>query len=176
MAVGSRSTSVTSRRLGRTVARRAEVCRTFLCQNAAARGHVEDVAAQTGEQRQRDRDEQAEHVEASWQQRALNAKAALKNAGAEISLQRNTIALLLGQIRDLEHDLPEDGIQRLITENTTLKQNVRELTQQGQRLEERLVGARSNNRFLDKRVAEPEACLLDQGWKPSTTEADRILS
>jgi hypothetical protein len=39
-------------------------------------------------------------------------------------LQRNNIGQLLGKIRDLENDLPEDGVQRIVTENTTLKQQV----------------------------------------------------
>lgn len=77
-------------------------------------------------------------------------------------MQRNSIGQLLGRIRDLENDLPEDGIQRLITENTTLNQKVRQLTQHNQTLEERLAGARSNNRFLDKRIAELEAKLAEQ--------------
>ncbi|MEU3622793.1 hypothetical protein [Amycolatopsis coloradensis] len=75
-------------------------------------------------------------------------------------MQRNGIGQLLGKIRDLEQDLPEDGIQRIVTENTTLKQTARQLTQENRRLHERLQGARDNTRFLDKRVADLEAQLL----------------
>jgi outer membrane murein-binding lipoprotein Lpp len=75
-------------------------------------------------------------------------------------LQRTTIGQLLGRIRDLEQDLSEDGIQRLLTENTTLKQKTRQLSQDNQRLQERLQAARDNARFLDKRVADLEAQLL----------------
>lgn len=108
----------------------------------------------------------------SWRERALNAEDALTRATSEISLQRNTIGQLLGRIRDLEQDLPEDGIQRIVTENTTLKQKVRQLEQDNQRLRERLQGARDNTRFLDKRVADLEAQLLAEpglpGGPPST--------
>jgi predicted nucleic acid-binding Zn-ribbon protein len=77
-------------------------------------------------------------------------------------LQRDNIGQLLGKIRDLENDLPEDGVQRIVTANTTLKQQVRQLTQDKRRLEERLKGARDNNRFLDKRIADLEAELADR--------------
>lgn len=62
-------------------------------------------------------------------------------------------------MRDLEHDLPEDGVARTITENHALRAQVRQLTQDNRRLEERLAGARDTNRFLDKRIAELEAEL-----------------
>ena len=64
-------------------------------------------------------------------------------------MQRNTIGELLGKVRDLEADLPEDGVQRLITENTTLKRRVHELAQEVKRFQERLQAARDNNRFLE---------------------------
>jgi phage shock protein A len=83
-------------------------------------------------------------------------------AHTEIALQRNNIGQLLGKIRDLENDLPEDDVQRIVTENTALKQQVRQLTQDKRRLEERLKGARDNNRFLDKRIADLEAELADR--------------
>src|SRR5262249_48878169 len=95
--------------------------------------------------------------EASWRERALNAENALKVAHSEICQQRNATAELLGRIRDLEQDLPADGVQRVITENTTLKHQVRQLGQDNQRLEDRLRGARDNARFLDKRLADLEA-------------------
>lgn len=42
--------------------------------------------------------------------------------------QRTRIGELLGRIRDLEAEWTQDAIQRVITENTTLKQRVRQLT------------------------------------------------
>jgi chromosome segregation ATPase len=143
------------------VARRAGVSRTFLYQNTDARTLVTDAAAEASGQRVLDQAEQAAHAEAAWRERALNAEDALKHAHTEIALQRNNIAHLLGKIRDLENDLPEDGIQRVVTENTTLKQQARQLTADKRRLEERLTGARDNNRFLDKRIADLEAELAD---------------
>jgi hypothetical protein len=47
------------------------------------------------------------------------------------------------------------------TENTTLKQRVRQLTADNRTLEERLQAARSNLRFQDRRLADLEARLAD---------------
>jgi outer membrane murein-binding lipoprotein Lpp len=69
------------------------------------------------------------------------------------------MAILLGQIRDLEHDPSPEAAQRLATENTTLKQRVRQLSHDNKTLEERLEAARSNNRFADRRIAQLEAQL-----------------
>ena len=52
----------------------------------------------------------------SWRQRALNAEHELKRAHGEIYTQRNQIGELLGRIRDLEYDLPPDGVQRVLAE------------------------------------------------------------
>ncbi|TJZ93136.1 hypothetical protein [Actinacidiphila oryziradicis] len=49
------------------------------------------------------------------------------------------------------------AIQRIATENTTLKQRVRQLTTDNRTLDERLKAARSNLRFQDRRVADLEA-------------------
>jgi hypothetical protein len=144
------------------VARRADVSRTFLYQNTDARALITEAAAQASDQRAHDQTEHAASAEASWRERALNAEDALKQAHTEIALQRTNIARLLGKIRDLETDLPENGIQRLVTENTTLKQEIRQHTADKGRLEERLKGARDNNRFLDKRIADLEAQLTDR--------------
>lgn len=48
-----------------------------------------------------------------------------------------------------------------MTGSTALKHRVRELTADNRQLEEKLKAARSNNRFLDRRVADPEAALLE---------------
>ena len=48
------------------------------------------------------------------------------------------------------------------TENTTLKQRVRQLTHDNRTLEERLEAARSNNRFADRRIAQLEAQLTER--------------
>jgi hypothetical protein len=140
------------------VSRRAGVSRTFLYQNAEARalvaaataGHPKDAGARPG----------TRSDAGPWRERALNAESELSRAHSEIAAQRRQIGELLGRIRDLEHDLPEDGIARTIAENHTLRARVRQLTQDNHRLEERLVGARDNNRFLDKRVADLESRIL----------------
>jgi hypothetical protein len=51
------------------------------------------------------------------------------------------------------------AITRITTENTTLKQRVRQRTADNRTLEERLQAARSNNRFADRRIAQLEAEL-----------------
>ena len=98
-------------------------------------------------------------MEASWRERALNAEDALKAAHAEIIAQRTRIGELLGQIRDLESEWTQEAIQRITTENITLKQRVRQLTTDNRILDERLKAARSNMRFQDRRLADLEAQL-----------------
>jgi chromosome segregation ATPase len=143
------------------VARRADVSRTFLYQNTVARALLAAAARQAPALLAQDQEDRAVQTANAWKERALNAEDALKAAGAEIRTQRSSIGQLLGKIRDLELDLPEDAVQRLVTENTTLKHELRQATQDHQRLEERLQAARENNRFLDKRIAGLEAELAE---------------
>ena len=62
-------------------------------------------------------------------------------------VQRNRIGELLGRIRDLEAEWTQEGVERITTENTALKERVRQL----------LKAARSNLRFQDRRIADLEA-------------------
>jgi len=140
------------------IARQAGVSRTFLYANPGARALISDAISKTGTQHARGSDDQ----EPSWRERALNAEAALKTAQAEIAAQRRRMAILLGQIRDLEHDLAPEAAQRLATENTTLKQRLRQLTHDNKTLEDRLEAARSNNRFADRRIAQLEAQITER--------------
>jgi chromosome segregation ATPase len=142
------------------IAARAGVSRTFLYDNPTARDLVATAITRAGSQRQHHTTARDTQAEASWQQRALNAEQALKAAHAEIRTQRARIGELLGQLRDSEHEHNIGTITRLSTENTTLKQRIRDLTTAQRTLEERLQAARSNNRFLDKRLAALEAQLL----------------
>ncbi|MGY4958339.1 DUF6262 family protein [Streptomyces nigrescens] len=139
------------------LARTARVSRTFLYQNQQARALIEQT---TRANRPHPAvSNSGSRTQPAWRERALNAEEALAQTQREILTQRTRIAELLGKIRDLEHDLPEGSLQRIVTENTSLKQQVRQLTQDDQRLQERLASARQNNRFLDKRVADLEAQL-----------------
>ena len=149
------------------VSRRAGVSRTFLYQNAEARALVDAAAGEHA--KNADAQASAPAETGPWRERALNAESELKRANGEIATQRGRIAELLGRIRDLEHDLPEDGIQRTITENHALRAQVRQLTQDNRRLEERLAGARDNNRFLDKRIADLEAELASPRSRQEAT-------
>jgi chromosome segregation ATPase len=143
------------------VARRAEVSRTFLYQNAKANALVTEAITSNASRRQQAQAKQDTQAEVSWRERALNAEDALKTSHAEIRTQRNRIAVLMGQARDLQAQYGEDTAQRLATENTTLKQRVRQLIQDQRSLEEKLQAARSNNRFADRRIADLEAQLLE---------------
>jgi len=143
------------------VARRADVSRTFLYENPTARTTITTTrTAATADLEAADAQHHAA-TEASWRERALNAEAMLKTAHEEIIKQRNHIGDLMGQIRDLETEWADDSIQRITTENTTLKQRVRQVTQENHELNERLKAARSNVRFQDRRIADLEIQLLD---------------
>jgi hypothetical protein len=139
------------------VARRADVSRTFLYQNDKARALISAASDDSSRPSQAGR---ADPGAPGWRDRALNAEHELKRACDEITMQRTRIGELLGYIRDLQHDLPDDGVQRILTENQTLKAQLRQAAADQRRLEERLAGARDNNRFLDKRVAQLEAQLV----------------
>ncbi|MFJ9381092.1 DUF6262 family protein [Streptomyces sp. NPDC101455] len=143
------------------VARRADVSRTFLYDNAEARAVIASTMAQAGDRRTQLLADQDEEREAAWRERALNSEDALKTAHGEILAQRTRIGELLGQIRDLEAEWTKEAIQRITTENTTLKQRVRQLTTDNGTLDERLKAARSNLRFQDRRVADLEARISD---------------
>lgn len=142
------------------VAHAAGVSRTFLYANPDARALISEAISKDGRGKAPGPGTGGDQ-EPSWRERALNAEAALKTAETEIAAQRRRMAILLGQIRDLEHDLSPEAAQRLVTENTTLKQRVRELTHDNKTLAERLEAARSNNRFSDRRIAQLEAQLTE---------------
>lgn len=155
------------------VARRADVSRTFLHQNTEARDLVSKASSNAGSGHASERN--ADQAEAGWRQRALNAEHGLRRAHDEIVLQRTRIGGLLGQVRDLEADLPPDGVQRLLSENHTLKARTHQLEHEVRRLEERLAGARDNNRFLDKRVAHLEAELAN--WlRPPAAQSGSVTA
>lgn len=144
------------------VARRADVSRTFLYQNPDARALVAKAAARDVDQRSRGLADQADQQEAGWRERALNVEEALKAAHSEIGRQRARIGELMGQVRDLEAEWTQEAIQRVTTENATLKQRVRQITRDNRALEERLQAARANLRFQDRRIADLEAQLATQ--------------
>lgn len=141
------------------VARRANVSRTFLYDNPEVKAAVMSAIADTGARQSRALAEQEDQREATWRERALNAENALKIAYAEIGPQRGRIGELLGQVRDLQAEWTTDAIQKITSENTTLKQRVRQLSSDNRTLDERLSAARSNLRFQDRRVADLEAQL-----------------
>lgn len=143
------------------VARRAGVSRTFLYENPDARTAVSTTRTAAATDRATTDAQHEAEIEATWRERALNAEAMLKTAHEEIVKQRNHIGDLMGQIRDLETEWAEGSIVRITTENTTLKQQVRQITHDNQKLDDRLKAARSNVRFQDRRIAELEVQLLD---------------
>lgn len=148
------------------IGRRADVSRAFLYQNPQARALVHEAQAKAGTQRQAAHAIADEAVELAWRERALNAETALKAAHDEIRKQRSLLAEQLGRIRDLELDMPQDAAQRLVTENTTLKQQNRTLTSEVTTLTDRLAAARNNNRSMEKQLSELQAELLDPSARP----------
>ncbi|MCH5671199.1 DUF6262 family protein [Streptomyces gilvus] len=147
----------------RAIAQGAGVSATFLYENTDARGLVQ--AAVTDSKSRHDRVTQDEHerIEASWRERALNAEEQLTLSHNEILAQRQRIGELMGQLRDFEQIVPGESVQRITTENTTLKRRVQQLSQEHRALQELLEGARSNIRFAEKRIADLEVQLLEQG-------------
>jgi hypothetical protein len=81
-------------------------------ENADARTLMTTATTAAGEHRRLGHADHDAQIEASWQQRALNAEAALKAAYVEIGTQRDRIGILLGQIRDFEAEYTEDTVQR----------------------------------------------------------------
>jgi chromosome segregation ATPase len=146
----------------RAVAQRAEVSTTFLYENPAARALVQAAAEAGADRLDHNARDQHDRVEATWRERALNAEAELTRTQKEVLTQRQRIAELMGQIRDFDQMAPGESVQRLVTENTSLKTTIRQLTAEHRELQERLEGARSTNRFLNKRVADLETQILDQ--------------
>ncbi len=146
----------------RAIAQRAEVSSTFLYENPRARALVQAAADAAADRRDRNARAQHDRVEATWRERALNAEAELTRTQKEVLIQRERIAELMGQIRDFDQMVPGESVQRLVTENTSLKATIRQLTAEHRELQERLEGARSTNRFLGTRIAELEAQLLEQ--------------
>ena len=151
------------------IARRAAVSRTFLYDNPDARTAVAAAITDASRQRRQLLIDQDERHDATWRERALNAENAVTVATAEILTQRTRIGELLGQVRDLEAEWTEEAIQRITTENTTLKKRVRQLTTDNRTLDERLQAARSNLRFQDRRMADLEARLTDPPTAQLTT-------
>ncbi len=142
------------------IARRAHVSRTFLYTNRNARAQI-DAAATSKRHPHPGEDAADDARESTWTERALNAEDALKAAHAEILNQRDRIAELLGEVRDLQAEWTQDAIHRITTENATLKQRARQLTQDNRVLDQRVAAARSTLRFQDRRLADLEAQLAD---------------
>jgi hypothetical protein len=151
---------------------RAGVSRTFLCTNPDAKTAVAEAIRQTGNQLHRLAVETDNARESTWRERAINAEDALKTARTQILFQRNRIGELLGQICDLEAEWTRDDVQRITTENTTLKQRVRQLIADDRTLDERLKAAPSNLRFQHRRIADLEARLTE----PSNPTASKCRS
>ncbi|WLQ40363.1 DUF6262 family protein [Streptomyces laculatispora] len=145
----------------RAIAERASVSSTFLYENPDARALVQNAVTDSRSRRAAAGQAEHERIEATWRERALNAEAELTRTQKEVLLQRQRIGELMGQIRDFDQMVPGESVQHLISENTTLKHQVQQLTQEHRKLQERLEGARSNLRFSDKRIAALEAELLE---------------
>jgi chromosome segregation ATPase len=145
----------------RAIAARADVSATFLYENPDARALVQQAVADSKSRHDRHTGEKHEQIEASWRERALNAEAELTRTQGEVLVQRQRIGELMGQLRDFDEMVPGASVQKLTTENTTLKRRLQQVTQEHRTLQERLEGARTNLRFSDKRIADLEAQILE---------------
>lgn len=143
------------------IAARSGASTSFLYQNPDARRLVSDACSAAATRRDQAAAREHERVEAQWRERALNAEDGLKTAQKEIIAQRRRIGELMGQIRDADQAIDGESVQRLVSENLSLKQQVSQLTRERQALAERLEAARSNLRFADKRVADLEVQLTE---------------
>lgn len=144
------------------VARQADVSRTFLYEHTEARTIVTEATLRARGLRTQTNQAQRDAMEASWRERALNTEEALKNTSTEVVNQRERIAELLGQIAALQGEWTEADVIRITTANVALQREVRALTAERDRLTRRLVAARDNARFADKRIAALEAQLAEQ--------------
>jgi hypothetical protein len=143
------------------VARQAGVSRTFLYDNPQARQIIVTAAAKAAGRRAEGHEAERKALEASWRERALNSEDALKAAHAEILCQREQIAELLGQIRDLNTGWTEDDRIRMTTENLALKRTARDQATDIRSLTDKLAAARENNRFADRRITDLEARIAE---------------
>jgi chromosome segregation ATPase len=153
----------------RAIAARAGVSATFLYENSQARTRVQAAIADSRSRHDQSAVETHERIEATWRERALNAEAELTRAQKEIFAQRQRIGELMGRLRDLDQTVPGESVQALVSENTSLKHRVQQLTREHRLLQERLEGSRSNLRFADKRIADLEAQLLETAAAASDT-------
>ncbi|MBJ7004926.1 hypothetical protein JG491_33525 [Streptomyces sp. CRPSP2-6A1] len=126
-----------------------------------ARNLAREAAAAGTRRREQANQDTHDRLEATWRERALNAEEELTRTQKEILTQRQRIGELMGQLRDFEQMVPGESVQALVSENSALKQRVRQLTQEHRTLQERLEGARSNNRFAEKCIADLEAQLVE---------------
>lgn len=147
----------------RGIAERAGVSATFCYENQEARALVQEAIADACRRRDGDNHQEHDRIEASWRERALNAEDALTRTQQAVFAQRQQIGELMGQLRDTEQAVPGDSIQTVLAENVTLKRRLDQMTREHRSLQERLEGSRSNLRFAEKRIADLEVQLLEQG-------------
>ncbi|GAA1599776.1 DUF6262 family protein [Streptomyces globosus] len=150
----------------RALADRAGVSATFLYENAEARTLVQQAITASKSRHDQLAQDTHDQIEASWRERALNAEAELTRTQKTVFDQRQQIGELMGKLRDAEQMVPGESVQAIKVENTTLKRRVQQLTREHRSLQERLEGARSNNRFADKRIADLEAQILELQQTP----------
>jgi len=74
--------------------------------------------------------------------------------------QREQVAELLGQIRELTTGWTEDDCVRMTGENLAFKRTVRDQETQLRSVADKLAAARENNRFADRRIADLEARVV----------------
>ena len=149
---------------GETVAPGRGIPHVPLPANPDARRLLVDATATSRDQRRAKRHAEyaSSRQEASWHERALNTEDHLRRAHGEVRALRTRIGELMGQLDDLVQAHTEDSVQAVNSANTQLKQQIRHLAAASRQLEEKLTAARTNNRVLDRRIADLEAQLTER--------------
>lgn len=126
-----------------SVAKHAQVSRTFLYDNEAAAKVVEKAKDRTESKARATQDAALDAEASSWRERALNAEDALRIKRNELVEARREVADLLGQLRDPDGTWLREDRERLLRERESLTKERNELRQLLRRAETQRDSARS---------------------------------
>ena len=151
------------------VARRADVSRTFLYTNPDAKTAVAGASRSPATNAADCLPKPTIHVKRPGASGPSTPRTRSRTPTPRSSPNELASASYSAGIRDLEAEWTQDDVQRITTENTSLKQRVRQLTADNRTLAERLKAARSNLRFQDRRIADLEARLTEPANPTAST-------
>ena len=155
-------------------ARLAGVSRSFIYENDQARGLVTAAQARTQARAAGRIPATTAQAEASWRERALNAKQRVRDLQHEITAQRRLAAGFLGQLRQPDGTWLADERTRLQEENEHLLTDRNQLASERNDLHRKLDAARASlARLTEQRAAElfPHGPGRQAGKQGSPTRA-----